>query len=1051
MNPERWQQIERLYHAALEQEPNARAAFLDDACAGDDALQREIESLLGFQEKAEQFIEAPALDIAARKTVEDQVNSMIGRQFGSYRILLQLGAGGMGEVYQAEDTSLDRKVAIKFIRAGSTADAQARKRLIREAQAAARLEHPNICAIYEVGQHENVSFIVMQYVEGETLGSRVPRRSLELGESLVFAIQIADALSAAHLRGIIHRDIKPQNIIVNSHGQLKVLDFGLAKVVKPSELPEGGERTESLLSAPGMIIGTPAYMSPEQVRGEALDARTDIFSFGTVLYEMVSGRHPFAQESPAATLSAILTREPVPLARCASGLPDELQRIVRKALSKRKEARYQGIKDLLIDLRELKQELEFKAKLERSTGQEVCDGVPAAEQAEPGTPAKVQIRRMDAVLTDGALRARTIISTGIVMGQIKRRKLGISLALAVIIVAAGAAVFYTHRHPVLTDKDTILLADFVNTTSDPVFDGSTLKQGLAVQLQQSSFLNLFPDARVHQALRLMNKPPDEPVTREVGREIALRQGLKAVITGMITKFDRNYSLTLEAINSQTGETLALTQVEAEGKDQVLKALSQAATQLREKLGESLSLIQRFDKSLGETTTSKLEAFQVYALGVDLAINGRFMEAIPTLERAVEIDPDFASADSLLSIMHFTAGRPKLAAEYAEKAYALRDRVSEYEKLRIISIYHGFVTGDATKRIEVQMLQKRMYPRDWAAPNDLGLTYNQIGQSDQAIAEARESIRLNPNFAAPHRHLGLALLRLNRFAEAKDALMQALQQKLALTDFHSFLYQIAFIQGDTAGMQQQIDSRDLKPDEYVAFDWQAQTAAFGGQWRRAQDLSRRAIDVASGGDAKEPVARYHAEQSLRAAVFGLFTTAKAAAGQSLALERNQVTLTRAALALALCGESSQTQLLMDELATRYPKDTLVDSLWLPVIRAVLKMQRGNAVQAIESVEAARRYEPAAEFWPQYVRGQAYLKLNKGAEAAAEFQKILHHRGEGPLSPLYPLAQLGVARAVALTGDVATSRTAYQRFLTLWGNADPGIPTLVEAKKEFQKLL
>jgi serine/threonine protein kinase/formylglycine-generating enzyme required for sulfatase activity len=388
MKPERWQQIERLYYAALEQEPEVRTAFLNNVCAGDGPLRREIETLLGCEQKAEQFFEVSALEAAAKKMVEDRVKSMVGRQFGSYKILSQLGAGGMGEVYLAEDSSLDRKVAIKFVQARLTADEQAKRRLLREAQAAARLEHPNICAIYEVGQLDNVSFIVMQYVGGETLGDALQGKSLGLGDSLDLAIQIADALSAAHSRGIIHCDIKPQNIIINSHGQLKVLDFGLARVIRQGELLEGKGATESLLSAPGMIVGTPAYMSPEQVRGETLDALTDIFSFGAVLYEMVAGCHPFADASPAATLSAVLTREPAPLARYVSDLPHELQRIVRKALSKGKEARYQGIKDLLIDLRELKQDLEFKAKLERSGEQGVRVGAPATERTGIGAPAE---------------------------------------------------------------------------------------------------------------------------------------------------------------------------------------------------------------------------------------------------------------------------------------------------------------------------------------------------------------------------------------------------------------------------------------------------------------------------------------------------------------------------------------------------------------------------------------------------------------------------------------------------------------------------------------
>jgi eukaryotic-like serine/threonine-protein kinase len=976
---------------------------------------------------------------------------MEGRTISHYSILRKLGAGGMGEVYLAEDTHLDRKVAIKFLPSELAADEQAKKRLVREAKAAATLDHSNICAIHEVGEEEGHSFIVMQYVEGETLAVKLKRQAMELREALTVATQIADALAEAHAHQIIHRDVKPQNIMLTTGGQVKVLDFGLAKPVLERDAVGEEASTLSMLTEPGTTVGTVPYMSPEQVRGETLDGRTDVFSFGAVLYEMLSGRHPFQAESVGATMSSILTKDPAPLARYAAEVPDELQRIVRKALSKDKEGRYQGIKDLLIDLRELKHELEFEAKLERSIEPVVRVGATTPERADSGGRTEAETESLETAHTGESFTTHTTSSTRVVIGEIKRHKVGVSLAVAALVIAAAAAYFYFNRsRPILTDKDTILLADFVNTTGEPVFDGGTLKQGLAVQLQQSPFLNLFPDERVRQALRLMNKSPDERVTREVGREIALRQGLKAVMTGAIAKFDRNYSLTLEAINSQTGETIALTQVETEGKDQVLKALSQAATQLREKLGESLSSIQRFDKPLEEATTSKLEAFQAYALGYEISASGRLMESIPIYERAVEIDPDFATAYSMLSVMHNTTGRPRLAAEYAEKAYALKDRVGEYEKLRITSRYHGLVNGDETKRIEVLMMQKRMYPREPTGPNDLAGAYNRIGQSDQAIAEAREAIRLNPNFPPPRRNLAWALLRLNRFAEAKDALTQAVQQKLDTTNFHSLLYEIAFINNDTAGIQQQLDWASGKPDEYVAFDWQTGAAAFAGQWRSARELSRRAIDLASRSDAKELAARYAAEQALRAAVFGQFAPAKAAAAQSLALERNQVTLTRAALALALCGESSQTQPLVDELARRYPKDTLAGGLWLPVIRAALEFQRGNAAHAVELLQPALRYEAAVEFWPQYVRGQAYLKLGRSAEAAAEFKKILDHRGEAPLSALYPLAHMGLARAVALAGDTTTSRKAYQDFFSLWKDADSELPILIEAKKEYAGL-
>jgi serine/threonine protein kinase/tetratricopeptide (TPR) repeat protein len=1046
MNKERWLLIERTYHAALEREGEARSAFLNEACAGDEELRSEVEGLITHDGQASSFIESPALEVAAKWMAEDQVSSMVGRQLGSYKILSQLGAGGMGEVYLAQDTRLDRKVAIKFILARSTADEQAQRRLIREAQAAARLEHPNICAIYEVGQQDNISFIVMQYVEGETLASRIQGKPLQLGDTLDLTIQIADALSAAHSQGVIHRDIKPQNIIINSHGQLKVLDFGLAKVIKRGELLDGEADTEVLLSAPGMIMGTPAYMSPEQVRGETLDARTDIFSFGSVLYEMVSGRHPFAEPSPGATLSAILTAEPAPLARYVSDVPDELQRIVRKALSKSKEERYQGIKDLLIDLQELKQDREFEAKLERSIGSGVRDEAPATERSESGGPAQAQTGPSHTVRTGEALKPDTTSSTRIVIGEIKRHKLGGSLTLVALIIAAVAAYAYFNRAPVLTEKDTILLADFDNKTKDEIFDG-TLKQGLAVQLEQSPFLNVFSEARVRQTLKLMGRSPDERVTGEIAREICERENIKVLIASSIAPLGSHYAITLEAINGQSGEVPAREQVEAEGKEQVLRALSQAATQLREKLGESLSSIRRFDKPLELATTSSLEALKAYSQAEEQAVRGRLLEAIPSLKRAVELDQNFASAHMLLAVIYFNMKKPRLAAEYTEKGYALRDRVSEYEKFRILSYYYGFVTGEADKRIEVLEMQKQTYPRDFRAPAMLATVYDQLRQSDKAAAEAREALRLNPDFAAAYRNLALALIQLNRFEEGREVYERALQQKLDLAGFHSGLYEIAFVSGDRAAMQQQLDWAKGKPDEYMALEWQTGVAAFGGEWRQAQDFARRAIDLAIRSDAKEEAARLAAEQALRAAVFGQFTSAKAAAVQSVALERNQVTLTGAALALALCGEPSQAQALSDELGKRYPKDTLLNGVWLPTIRAAMELQLGNAGQAIEWLQAASRYEGAGEFWPQYVRGQAYLRLKSGSEAAAEFQKILDHRGEAPLSALYPLAHLGLARASALAGDIGGSRKAYQDFLALWKDADADLPVLIEARKSM----
>jgi tetratricopeptide (TPR) repeat protein len=653
-----------------------------------------------------------------------------------------------------------------------------------------------------------------------------------------------------------------------------------------------------------------------------------------------------------------------------------------------------------------------------------------------------------AAQTAEASPAHTTSSAEYLVSEIKRHKRGVGLSLAVLLVAAAAFIFvYFHRAAALTEKDTILLADFVNTTGDVVFDG-TLKQGLAVQLGQSPFLNIFPDARVRQTLRLMGRSPDDRVTKEVAREICQRQGLKAFLAGSITNLGSSYVIALEAVNGQSGEEIAREQVEAGSKEQVLKALSQGASKMREKLGESLSSIQKFDAPL-EVTTSSLEALKAVSLGQEQADRGKFLEAIPFYKRAVELDPNFAYAYTRLAVQYNNTNQPGLAAEYTEKAFALRDRVSELEKLRISAFYYSFVTGELDKAIEVLELNKQSYPRDFRAPGNLSDRYLVSGQFEKAAEAAREALRLNPNTAANYVNLGYAFMGLSRFAEAKEVFEQALTQKIDTRDFHTGLYQIAFVSGDTAAMKQQLDWASGKPDEYLAMDWQTQTAAFAGQDRRAQEFSRRAVDTAVRGDAKEVAARYGAEEALRGAVFGQCLQTKADSTEALALERNTVSLTRSALALALCGEIGQVQPLIDELTKRYPKDTLINSIWLPAIRAAIEINRNNPAQAIQLLEVASSYEAAAEFWPIYVRGQAYLRQRTGTEAAAEFQKIIDHRGQAPLSALYPLAYVGLARAAAVTGDTK-ARTAYQNFLALWKDADPNIPILQEAKREYEKL-
>jgi eukaryotic-like serine/threonine-protein kinase len=622
----------------------------------------------------------------------------------------------------------------------------------------------------------------------------------------------------------------------------------------------------------------------------------------------------------------------------------------------------------------------------------------------------------------------------------------VGLAFIGLLAVSAAVWFYLQRQPALTEKDTILLADFENKTGEEVFDG-TLRQGLAIQLQQTPFLNVFPDERVRQTLRLMQRPPESRVTAALAREICQRERLKAFIAGSIAPLGAHYVITLEALGAESGETLARQQVEAAGKEQALRALAQAVTQLRQELGESLSSIQRFSKVPEQATTADLQAFSAWSRGLEHAYHGRIHEARLLFQRAVELDPSFAFGWSQMSANYWRTGRLELAAATARKAYQLRLRASEFEQSRITFRYHLYATGDVQQASDTVALHKQLFPRDWGGFASITSIYNHTGRYEQAVTEARQGISLNPNFAPVQRNLAFSLLRLNRFGEARELIAQARQLQMDAPDFHEVLYQIAFATGDAAGMQQQIDWARGTPDEYLALSWQTGAAAFAGQWRKAQDFARRALELTARGDTQEIAARYATEQALRGAVFGLCQQAEADAAQGLQLVRGRASLPRAALAFALCGEVKQAQLLVDELTKLYPQDTLLNELWLHVPPAALELQRGQAAQAVAQLETTERYEAAAEFWPQYLRGQAYLKLGRGAEAAAEFHKILAHRGYAPFSPLYPLAHLGLARAVALTGDTTQSRKVYEDFFALWKEADADLPVLREAKKGF----
>jgi serine/threonine protein kinase/tetratricopeptide (TPR) repeat protein len=1118
MQSERWKQVEEVYHSALEQDEARRGEFLQKACAGDPELLQEVQSLLAYDKPSESFMESPAMEVAARAFAQQQTSSvyepLVGQNVSHYRVLEKLGEGGMGVVYKAEDVRLGREVALKFLPQRLAKDQQALERFQREARAASALNHPHICTIHDFGAHAGQPFIVMELLRGQTL-----KKLIQAGHGAGFpasrsapfttdrmselAIQVADALDAAHSKGIIHRDVKPANIFVTESGQAKLLDFGLAKLTpgaragRPAALvqppdsrrqgsgpgPAGDLREDSSrtplaplsstpstdsrsFTSPGMMMGTASYMSPEQARDEPLDGRTDLFSFGAVLYEMATGQQAFPGGSTAAVLSALLSRTPVAPSELNPQVPPELERIISKALEKDRDMRYQSAAELRADLKRFRRDTDSG----RSTAAAGVRGLGRKDRAP---------------------RARVL------------KGWALSLAALALLVAAVLTAYFRihHASSPLTPQDSIVLADFTNTTGEKIFD-DTLKQALRVQLEQSPFLNTLSEEKVSETLGYMGRPRDTRLTEAMAREVCLRTGSTAMLLSSIARLGSHYVVSLNAVICQSGDSVGTELAEADSREHVLRALGEAATKMRARLGESLASIQKYDAPVEQVTTASLEALQAYSLAMKKLATEGDAAAVPFLTQATERDPNFAVAYARLGNLYANLNQPTRGMAPIRKAYELRGHVSERERLYIESCYYSRFTGEMEKAAQVCELWKQTYPRDVAPFILLGNIYPILGRYEKGLEEGREALRLQPNSVASYASLANTDLILNRLGEAQQILAQAQGRGLSSPAMQVFLYRLAFLRGDSAEMERRVAAAAGQPAEDHLLAQQADAEAYHGRLAKARELTRRTLESALRDGRVEAAATFRASAALREAAFGNREEARREAMAALAMSPGQTVQTLAALALARAGDTARAGDLADYLHQQVPWDTLLNIYWLPTIRAWIALRHDAApsssppasapkggAAAIELLEPVTPYELGLPtlYWvlnvtmcPVDARGEAYLAMGRGAEAAVEFQKIIDHPGLVGTFPIGALARLGLGRAYALQagvdiagetksgsrssagtaggnarhtplpGALAKARSAYQDFFALWSDADPDIPILKQAKAEYARL-
>lgn len=1014
MSPERYEKVCEIFAEVQELPHGERESFLEEKCGEDEDLRREVESLLKSDEMSGDFIQSPALEVAAEILAGEKGSSKIGQKIGNYKIISLLGVGGMGEVWLADDAKLKRKIALKLL-----ADVQNKDRLARfeqEAFAVSALNHPNIITIFDIGESGGQQFIATEFIEGKTLRQLIYEGNLTVSQAVDIAIQISAALSTAHSAGIIHRDIKPENIMVRGDGIVKVLDFGLARFNEKNN----SNSENRYITKPGMVMGTVNYMSPEQARALPIDEKTDVFSLGIVLYEMLMRELPFKGINEVETLAAILEREPKTPNELSS---ETLRNVILRSLNKNHLERPSAL-ELLEDLRAAKRDLDFGIELKRQQ--------TAINSNEEKTIEMAALTDQNALAgaTGGAIRTQ--------INSRSNRPIIWGVLVLLIAVLGGAFAYFQlfkqFNKPFLKEADKFLIADFENKTGDEEFDG-ILRQPLAVSLSQSPFLTLVPDGQIRQTLQQMEKKVDEPLSFEIAREVAQRRGVKAFLKGTIETHGVQYLITLETFSSETGESVAKEQIESKNKETIMASLSEISSRMREKLGESLASIKRLDAPLQQSVTSSLEALRSYSIGSNLVGEGKNDDAIKHFENAIQLDPNFFAGYVSLAIAYNNKGQISQAQKFVEKAYTLRDRATVRERLKVTDNYHAFITGDAEKNIETLELYSQTYPRDIVGVVNLGTVYTQIGKFNKSEEYARSALNLDPTNAIPYLNLGRALNLQSKYDEAKTVFEDAISKKFESPQIHKGLFTIAFAKGDEAEMNRQLELLK-KQEEDSALMLSGNPLIFAGKWREYQKVLNQAI-VEGEKVGNDVAADYASQVAVNSAALDKCKEAQDYQNKALNFDRGQAILQDAALTFALCNGDAEK--IISELKEKYPNNTVVQKMWLPIANAAVAL-KDSPEKTIEFLEINRSYEGGTYFWDNYLRGKAYSKLIKYDLAIAEFQKIIQNRGWATQSPLFALAHLEVSRAYVAKNDKETAKKYSEQFSVLWKDADKDLPIL-----------